>query len=319
LRVSAGRNWNPPFLKQKRRTKMHDVIIVGGGPAGLNAALVLARCRRKVVLFDTGKGRNIRSHGLHNYLTRDGILPTDFRKKALEEVKRYGVRIIHREVVQALHKGSNGFEVVDQKQERYPGRKLLIATGLRDNLPTVEGMGTYFGSSIFHCPYCDGWEVRDQKIGVYARNKNGTDLCLSLRNWSKDVTLFCDGRNYLKDQEKKLLNRLGVEIFTGKIRCVEGKNGKLKRVVFTNHETRDCDAIFFVNGYHQQSGLLRSIGCSINAKGVAITNRHQQTNIPGLYVAGDVARDMHFVVVAAAEGAKAGVAINKELQKESIF
>lgn len=298
---------------------MHDVIIVGGGPAGLNAALVLARCRRKVLLFDTGKGRNIRSHGLHNYLTRDGILPADFRKLALDEVKRYGVRIINREVVEAMKKDKDGFEVTDQKKERHSSKKLLIATGLRDNLPTVEGMGAFFGSSVFHCPYCDGFEVRDKKIGVYARNKNGTELCLSLRNWSKDVTLFCDGRNYLKESEKKLLQRIGVEIFTGRIRCVEGKNGQVERVVFADHETRDCEAIFFVNGYHQQSGLLRSIGCTINSKGVAITNRQQQTNIPGLYVAGDVARDMHFVVVAAAEGAKAGVSINKELQKEGIF
>lgn len=298
---------------------MVDVVIVGGGPAGLNAALVLARCRRSVLLFDTGKGRNIRSHGLHNYLTRDGILPADFRKLALAEVKRYGVKIINREVVQARRKGKTSFEVVDKKGERYVSRKLLIATGLRDNLPTVEGMGQFFGKSVFHCPYCDAWEVRDKKIGVYARNKNGTELCLSLRTWSRDITLYCDGRNNLKDSESAILKRLGVQVITSKISCLSGKGEQLKKIVFRNGEESECDALFFVNGYHQQSELLRSIGCSINSKGVAATNRQQQTNIPGLYVAGDVAKDMHFVVVAAAEGAKAGVSINKELQKEGLI
>lgn len=297
----------------------YDVIIVGGGPAGLNAAIVLGRCRRKVMLFDTGKGRNIRSHGLHNFLTRDDILPVDFRKLARNELPKYGVQTKDIEIVSARMVKSKGFEVKDAKGHLYFSKKLLIATGLRDNLPVIDGIESFFGKSVFHCPYCDGWEVKDRNLGVYARNKNGAPLALSLRTWSKHVTLYCDGRNYLKEPERKALTRLGIEIVTQKIARVEGKKEQIKRIVFTNNETRACDALFFVNGFHQQAGLLNSLGCSMSPKGVAITNRQQQTNIPGLYVAGDVAKDMHFVVVAAAEGAKAGVSINKELQKENMF
>jgi len=297
----------------------YDVIIIGGGPAGLNAAVVLGRCLRKVLLFDTGKGRNIQSHGLHNYLTRDGILPLEFRKLAQNEVKKYGVRTINDEIVYARHRAKNQFEVKDRKGNQYFARKLLIATGLRDNLPAVEGMSTFFGKSVFHCPYCDAWEVRNKKLGVYAKSKNGMPLSLSLRTWSNDITLFCDGRNYLKEQEKKLLHRLGIQVVTQKISCLEGKGTQLRRVVLTGNETKPCDALFFVNGYHQQADVLRMLGCEMSSKGVALTNRQQQTNIPGLYVAGDVAKDMHFVVVAAAEGAKAAVSINKELQQEKLF
>jgi thioredoxin reductase len=296
-----------------------DVIIVGGGPAGLNAAVVLGRCLRKVLLFDTDKGRNIKSHGVHNYLTRDGILPADFKKLAQGEVKKYGVKSISREIVSASRKSNRLFELTDEKGEKYLCRKLLIATGLRDNLPQVEGMGTFFGKSIFHCPYCDAWEVKNRAIGVYAKNKNGIPLTLSLKTWSKNLTLYCDGRNYIKEQDKKILKRKGITVITQKIQCVEGSGTQIKRVVFSNNETRDCDAIFFVNGYHQQTGILKMLGCNMSTKGVAIANRQQQTNVPGLFVAGDVAKDMHFVVVAAAEGAKAAVSINKELQKENIF
>jgi len=296
----------------------YDVIIIGGGPAGLNAAVVLGRCLRKVLVFDTGKGRNVRSHGVHNYLTRDGILPLEFTRLAQTEVKKYGVRTINREIISARRK-SKGFEVLDAEGQKYTARKLLVATGLRDNLPAVNGLGNFFGKSVFHCPYCDAWEVKNKKIGIYAKSKNGMPLALSLKTWSNDVTLYCDGRNYLNDQEKKLLHRLGIDVVTQRIICVEGKGTQLKRIVFQNNVTRDCDAIFFVNGYHQQADVLRTLGCNMSSKGVAITNRQQQTNIPGLYVAGDVAKDMHFVVVAAAEGAKAAVSINKELQKEMLF
>jgi len=285
----------------------------------LNAAVVLGRCRRRVLIFDTGKGRNIRSHGVHNYLTRDDILPGDFRKLARNELKKYGVMTSDLEIISAKKVSKDSFEVKDEKGIKYRSTKLLIATGLRDNLPAVEGMGNFFGTSVFHCPYCDGWEVKDRKLGVYARNKNGAPLAISLRTWSKEITLYCDGRNYLTEQEKKLLARLGVKVNTQRIACLEGTKGQVRRIVFSNNNTNDCDALFFVNGYHQQAALLTKLGCSMSSKGVAVTNRHQQTNIAGLYVAGDVAKDMHFVVVAAAEGAKAAVSINKELQKENIF
>jgi thioredoxin reductase len=305
------------FLSLKMN--IYDVIIIGGGPAGLNAAVVLGRCRRNVLLFDTGQQRNRLSHGVHNYLTRDDILPVDFLNTAYSEIKKYGVAIIHDEIIQAEKTKKGIFAVRGSQQKINYAKKLLIATGLKDNIPNIPGIETLYGQSVFHCPYCDAWEVKDKLIGIYAKRINGMALSLSLKTWSSRVTLYCDGRNYLKEQEKKILQRLGIPFVVQKIKSLEGKNGRLKNIILTNGEMKKCDALFFTHGSVQQSSILKNIGCMTNKKGIAVTNRKQQTNIAGLYVAGDVSKDMHFVVVAAAEGAKAGVSINQELQQEEIF
>jgi thioredoxin reductase len=293
-----------------------DVIIAGGGPAGLNAAVVLGRCRRQVLLFDTGTQRNRKSHGIHNYLTRDDILPADFIELAKKETRKYDVVMKKAEVKHASKMKNGHFSVTDEKGNTWYARKILIATGLADNLPQIEGFEELYGNSIFHCPYCDGWEVRDKKIGIYARNKNGVDLALSLLTWSPSVTYFTDGRNSLKPKQVELLSEHKIMVITTAIQKIQGENGKLRNILLKNKEKYPCDALFFVNGYTQQSDLARELGCLISRKRVAITNRLQQANIPGVYIAGDASKDMHFVVVAAAEGAKAAVTINKELQKE---
>jgi thioredoxin reductase len=296
--------------------QIQDVLIIGGGPAGMNAAVVLGRCKRSVLLFDTKEYRNRWSHGMHNYLTRDDILPPNFVKLSHQELTKYGVVRLEKRIVQARKNNDGIFVAQDDEGTLYHGKKLLVATGLTDNLPPVEGFEQLYGKSIFHCPYCDGWEVKDQKIGVYARNKEGWELALNLKAWSDRVTLFTDGKNSVKPEQQQKLLANDISVITLPIARVEGNKGKLKNIVFRNGTSVDCDAIFFVNGFTQQCNLAEAFGCEMSKKGVVKANKNQQTNIPGLYVAGDAARDMHFVVVAAAEGAKAGVNINKELQAE---
>ncbi|MBD0277819.1 MAG: NAD(P)/FAD-dependent oxidoreductase [Flavisolibacter sp.] len=296
--------------------EIQDCIIVGGGPAGLNAAVVLGRCRRKVLLFDTAQYRNRYSHGMHNYLTRDDILPMEFIKICHQEIKKYGIGYIPKKVVRARKNDEGVFVVRDEEGTVYYAKKLLIATGLSDTLPEVEGFSEMYGKSIHHCPYCDGWEVRDKKLGVYARNKEGWELALNLKAWSEDVTLFTDGKNKVKPFQKELLDANNIEVIKWSIARLKGTDGKLEAIIFKNGEERLCEALFFVNGYTQQCDIAETFDCEISNKGVVMTNRFQQTQTPGLFIAGDADKDMHFVVVAAAEGAKAGVVINKELQKE---
>ena len=295
---------------------LFDVVIIGGGPAGLNAAVVLGRCLRKVVLLDNGHQRNRRSHGIHNYLTRDDIKPADFIRTSRGEARKYGVKLINSEAV-SVNKLKNGmFAVKDKSRTVFQCRKLLIATGLTDVIPDIPGINELYGRSVFHCPYCDGWESRMQPIGIYARNKNGFELALSLKTWSKKVVLFTDGKKYLKTFEKALLKKYGIEIITDRIRKLVSANRKMKAIALESGQNVPCYALFFVNGYKQQCSLVEKLGCTLSKHGIVVTNRLQQTNIPGVYVVGDASRDMHFVVVAAAEGAKAGVSINKEFQKE---
>lgn len=295
--------------------EVYDCIIVGGGPAGLNAAVVLGRCRRKVLLFDTESYRNRVSHGMHNYLTRDDILPAHFLEICHKEMEKYSVQKLNKKIISAKKNDEGIFAVKGENGTTYYSKKLLVATGLNDTLPEVDGFKEFYGKSVFHCPYCDGWEVRDKKVGVYAKNKEGWELALSLKAWTNDVTLYTDGKNKVKANQKKYLDANQIPVITMPFGKLQGKEGQIEKIIFKNGEERNCEALFFVNGYTQQCNLAEAFGCNVSNKGVIITNRHQQTNIEGLYVAGDAAKDMHFVVVAAAEGAKAGVTINKELQK----
>ena len=293
-----------------------DVIIIGGGPAGLTAAVVLGRCRRKVLVFDHRRQRNRHSHGMHNFLTRDGISPAEFLKKSRKELKKYGVKILHAEVKDAKKNVGDTFIIKDTKDKIYHSKKLVLATGLTDRLPAVKGTTKFYGKSIFHCPYCDGWEAGNKKIGVYAKSKGGIDLAFILTLWSKQITLYTDGEKYVRKKDREFFAKKKIEIIDDAISSFEGSRSQVKHIVFENGKKADCDAIFFSNGYDVQSHLVEKLGCTTDKNKIVITNKSQQTNISGLYVAGDASKDMHFVVVAAAEGAKAGVYINKELLTE---
>ncbi|RYD86707.1 MAG: NAD(P)/FAD-dependent oxidoreductase [Sphingobacteriales bacterium] len=294
-----------------------DCLIIGGGPAGLNAAVVLGRCRRTVLVFDTEKYRNRWSHGMHNYLTRDHIPPSEFLQLCQPELEKYGVRVVKKKIIRASRNTEGLFEAFDEDGNCHLARKLLVATGLRDNLPDLPGFEECYGKSVHHCPYCDGWEWRDRKLAVYAKTKDGSELCLALQNtWSGNITYFTDGNRRIKAATREYLEASGIRIITDPVSGLKQHNGVLEGVALTKGDVVPVDALFFVNGFSQQCNLAEAFGCQVGRKGAVITNRSQQTNIPGLYVAGDATRDMHFVVVAAGEGAKAAVNINKELVKE---
>lgn len=295
-----------------------DVIIIGGGPAGLSAAIVLGRCRRKVLLFDHGQQRNLHSHSMHNFITRDDISPAEFLKISHTELKKYGVKTRRVEVTHAQKNADGVFVLKDLKNKIYYSKKLILATGLTDKLPEVKGVKQFYGKSIFHCPYCDGWENSNKITGVYAKNKPGIELALALTVWSKKITLYTDGKKYVRQKDKEIFAKKNIAIISDAILSFDGKGPQLKTIHFENGEKALCEVLFFSCGYDVQCNLVESLGCNIDKNKVALTNKSQETNIPGLYVVGDASKDMHFVVVAAAEGAKAGVYINKELLKEEI-
>jgi len=294
----------------------YDAIVIGGGPAGLSAALILGRCRRRILVCDAGQPRNAPSAAMHGFLTRDGIAPLEFLRLAREELAQYGVEVLVRPVVEAAAT-PGGFEVVLSDGRRVTCRKLLLATGVVDRLPDVEGAKEMYGRSLFHCPYCDGWESRDLPLAVYGSDHATVGLALGLKTWSGDVVL-CTGGGRLAAREADRLSRNGVSIRREKVLRFEGNDGRLERVVFAGGEPLERRVLFFHSGAHQRSSLADRLGCEFDRRGAVRTNRFEGTRVPGLYVAGDASDDVQLVVVAAAEGAKAGFAINAALQKEDL-
>jgi thioredoxin reductase len=297
---------------------MYDVIIVGGGPAGLSAALILGRSRRRVLVCDAGRPRNSASQAMHGFLSRDGIAPKEFLDIAREQLRPYDtIELRPAQVSAAECRGDSRFHVTLADGSTFESRKLLIATGVADNVPDIPGFRELLGIGVFHCPYCDGWEVRDRPLGIYGRGARGLGLSLELTGWSRDLVLCTDGPAEIDGDGLARLARNGIGVREDRVVRLDGKDA-LRQIVFERGDPLPRHALFFTTGQTQQSELALALGCDFNEKGTVRTGKYETTHLRGLYVAGDASRAVQWVVVAAAEGAEAAFAINTDLLAEDL-
>lgn len=295
----------------------YDVIVVGGGAAGLSAALLLGRSRRSVLVCDAGKPRNWASSALHGFISREGMHPADLLTTTRRELQRYPtVKLVGDTVVDASRQGDR-FQVTMATNGRATGRKLLLATGIADELPALGGIETFYGKTVHHCPYCDGWEHRDEPIAVYGGREKGAKFALMMKQWSADVVLCTDGLPLPSAETRAQLKANGIPIRRAKIERLEGTGHQLEHIVFADGEVLPRRALFFTIGQFQRSSLFRRLGVTVGAKG-GLNARWPSccTEAEGVYVAGDASRDVQLLIVAAAEGACAALAINKALIAE---
>lgn len=295
----------------------YDAVIIGAGPAGLNAALVLGRCSRRVLLLDDDRPRNRVSQGIHGFITRDGVLPDEFRRLGLEDVVHYpSIEICLSETVTDVDLCSGGFEVLTDKGRRAYARKVLLATGVEDTLPEIPGFADFYGRGVYNCPYCDGWEQRGRKLVAYAPQNIGLDFAHQLTVWSGDVVLCTDGPSSFSTVERDSARKRGFAIEERRILKIEGLDDRLTRICLYDGGSLECDALFFMTGAQPRCEIADRLGCELTEKGVVRTKGNEKTNVPGFFVAGDASRRVQFAIVAAAEGALAAFEINKQLLQD---
>jgi thioredoxin reductase len=298
----------------------YDVVVVGGGAAGLSGALMLGRARRSVLIIDAGEPRNAPASGVHGFLTRDGMNPAALLEAGRAEVRRYGAQVLDGRVASAAPIDS-GFTVELEDGCRVGARRLLVTTGLVDELPDVPGVRERWGRDVLHCPYCHGWEVRDQPIGVLASNSRAAHQALLFRQWTADLTLFLHTAPQPTDAEAEQLAACGITVVEGEVASLEIVEDRLTGVQMRSGEVVARRAVALMPRFVARAEMLAGLGLEATVHPLGVGENIDAdatglTAVPGVWVAGNVADLIAGVVGAADAGARAGVDINADLIAE---
>jgi thioredoxin reductase len=300
----------------------YDVLIIGAGSAGLSAALTLGRCLRRVLVADGGPPRNEASPAVHGFFTRDGITPTELLRLGHEQLRPYSsVQVQALEIERIVQEGqgfrATGVGTADDAPVTITARRVLLATGVADILPPLPGFRELWGRGVLHCPYCHGWEVRQQPLAVYGRGRTVTGLALLVSRWSPDVVVVTDGPGHLTPNARRRLRRHKISIREERIaRLVGTPSNDLHCVEFADGSQLERTALFLHAPQHQRSKLAAQLGAQYTSKGAVRVDSTLQTTIPGLYAAGDTTPGAQQALLAAAAGNKVAIVINESLTRE---
>ncbi len=296
----------------------HDIVIVGGGAAGLSAALVLGRARRRVAVVDAGQPRNAPAAHMQGFLSRDGMPPSELLAVGREEVTGYGVHIIEGTVSAASAASAAGFVVHLGDGSQLTARRLLVTTGVGDELPAIPGVRERWGRDLLHCPYCHGWEVRDRPLGVLGTNPGAVLHALLVRQWSDDVVYVAHSYEPTELEERQLRAR-GIEIVRGEVARLVVDRDELKGIELVDGSVIPRAAVFVrpINTPHPD-GLLASLGCELDDEGFATVDRFGRTSVAGVWAAGNVVDPRAQVITSAGQGSAAAIAINADLVQEDV-
>jgi len=293
--------------------KTFDVIIVGGSYSGLAAGMALGRALKNVLIIDGGKPCNRQTPYSHNFITHDGDTPAEIAALAKLQVSSYDTVQFFDGFATSGIKTENGFEISVASSETFAAKKLIFATGIKDIMPDIDGFAACWGISLLHCPYCHGYEIRNEKTGILGSGEFGFDLARLISNWTNDLTLFTNGPATLTAEQIKQLGKHRISIVENEVERLEHTNGYLKNIIFRDGTTTAIRAIYASVPFEQHCKIPESLGCELNAEGYIKIDTFQETTIKGVYACGDNATRMRTVANAIGKGTAAGITTSKKM------
>jgi thioredoxin reductase len=293
-----------------------DVIVIGGGAAGLSAALVLSRARRSVTVIDAGQPRNAPATHMHGFLSRDGLPPQDLLALGRDEIRMYGAELVNGTATD-IYRADTGFRVERDAAAPLSARRVLVTTGLRDEIPDIPGARERWGRDLLHCPYCHGYEVRDRPLGVLGGMPDAVEHALLVRQWSDDVVYFPHTDN-MNDDDAARLRARGVDVVEGVVARLVITDDQLRGIALMDGQVVPRTAIFVRPRFVPNSDLLIALGAETDSRGWVVADTSGRTSVPGVYVAGNAVDPRAQVITAAGEGSAAAIAINADLVNDDV-
>jgi len=286
-----------------------DVIIVGGSYAGLSAGMSLGRFLRKVLIIDSGKPCNEQTPHSHNFLTQDGKTPKEISELSKKQVLEYETVEFHQGKAIDEKKTEKGFEIITENGENFNSKKLIIATGIIDEVPDIKGFKESWGISLIHCPYCHGYEFRNKKTGIIANGDRAFHIASLVKNLTDDVTLLTRGKAEFSDQQKEKLAKNNIQIIETEISELKHQNGLVESLIFSDRKEIEFEAVYGAFPFKQHSEIPQILGCELTEMGHIKTDFMQKANIPGVFVCGDNSSMMRSVANAVYTGNIAGAMV----------
>lgn len=303
------------FLKnnQMKDNKNFDVIIVGGSYSGLAAGMALGRALKKVLIIDSGKPCNRQTPHSHNFLTQDGKTPKEIATLAKQQVEKYDTISFFNSIALKGKKTENGFEIQTESGEIFCAKKLIFATGIKDTMLKINGYAECWGISVLHCPYCHGYEVRNEKTGILGNGESGFELIKLISNWTKDLTLFTNGVSTLTVEQTEKLKNHQINIVEKEVVSLEHNNGLLQNIILKDDLKSSVKAIYVRSPFEQHCLIPESLGCQLTDDGYIKVDPSQETTVNGIFACGDNVTRMRTVANSVAMGTTAGMSLSKKM------
>ena len=296
--------------------KNFDVIIVGGSYAGLSAAMALGRALRKVLIIDCGLPCNRQTPHSHNFMTQDGETPGAILEKAKAQVLKYKTVKYRNDEAISAEKTQNGFSIFTQTGAVFTGKKLIFATGVRDIMPPVKGFSECWGISVIHCPYCHGYEVKNEKTGILANGDTAFHYAQLLSNWTKELTIFTNGKSILTQAQTDKISKHNIPIVENEISYLKHQDGYVQEIVFADHSTFPLKAIYSRPDFEQHCKIPEKLGCELTELGFLKVDMFQKTTVDHVFACGDNGSPLRAVSYAVATGGIAGAMVNNGMTEE---